>query len=111
MQITPFSQQIERLNTIADNLNKQVFVWVNPISLHIEAFIDVLDYKPPNPNINDFVDFTGRDITDYINEKWHSITVDNRFDIVRAGQIFESIRNTHLNFSSKYPTWYWVNKK
>ena len=102
---------MKRLNVIADNLKMPVFVIDNPISGVLEAYIDIIDYKPPNPNINDFVDMQGKDITDYLHSKWNSINVDQKFDVVRAGQTFDLILHTHINFSSKWSKWMWIQRK
>jgi len=105
-----YAEQLKRVYIISENLKKPLFVWINPISEIMEAYIDLVDYKPPNPNVNYYVELSGKDITDYLNDKWYSINVDQKFDDVLASQKFEFLPKTQLNFSADYKEWMWVNK-
>lgn len=97
----------ERAKIISYNMGKAVFIFKNPISGGFEVILNA-SFVAGNPNVNNYNEVTGKNITKYTEGNYGMLFTDNRFNAGVAENNFENLPNDKYIFSNLQQDWLWV---
>ena len=95
----------KRALIISQNLSGEVILIENPITEKIEVFTAITKFTPPNININNYLFLEGRNITDYVEDKWFSLYKNNNFNTDYALQVIDDIPISEYTYSDQHKKW------
>jgi hypothetical protein len=103
----------KRINIIAENIKAPIFIYKHPIHEELEAYVNISTFKVANPNVNNYNEVDGINITELITIEWFSLfnKEGNRLDMNYVNMSFSQINPETIKFPANWNNWEWIHKK
>ena len=100
-----------RVSVVFENMNQPIFVYNHPVHGELTAYTRITNFNKANPNVNNYNEVSGVNITDFITDKWLSVFQNNAFNQVYADQIFSTLQPETVQFPFNWGKWWYISKK
>lgn len=98
------NENVKRTKQVSLLLNKPVFLLIDPISEELIILIDI-HFIAGNPNVNNYNEVRGKNITTLICDNWFSFFSNNIINDVLLTQSMEKIPSESYLFPINWIKW------